>query len=58
VPDGFEKVVNPFSLDRGQKRGRSQAAVMQFDMTLRSATYFRVVCHHDDGVTLAVQLRE
>ena len=43
VPDGFEKVVNPFSLDRGQKRRRGQAAMMQFDVTLRSATYFRVV---------------
>ena len=58
VPDGFEKVVNPFSLDRGQKRRRGQAAMMQFDVTLRSAAYFRVMGHHDDGVTLAVQLRE
>jgi hypothetical protein len=58
VPDGLEKVVDPFSLDSGQKRRRGQAAMMQFDVTLRSAAYFRVMGHHDDRVTLAVQLCE
>jgi hypothetical protein len=58
VPDGLEKVVNHLSFDGGQSRRRSQAAVMQFDVTFRSATNLRVVRDHDNGVTVAMQLRE
>ena len=58
VPDGLEQVLNQFLFVSRKHRDFCKLAVVELDAALRHAADFRIVCHHDDGVALAVQFGE